>query len=86
MKAYILLFSCSVSSALYLELVPDITASEFIRCLKRLTDRRGRAKIIYSDNAKTFKAGAKLLHKINKDEKWPHHLSQEQITNISLDV
>ena len=54
--------------------------------LKRLTDRRGRAKIIYSDNAKTFKAGAKLLHKINKDEKWPHHLSQEQITNISLDV
>ena len=80
LKAYILLFSCSVSRAVYLELVPSLTTSEFIRCLKRLIARTGRPKIIYSGNAKTFIAGAKLLQKINKDEKWHHHLSQEQIT------
>ena len=79
LKAYILLFSCSVSRAVYLELTPNLITSEFIRCLKRLIARRGRPKIIYSDNAKTFKAGAKLLHKINKDEKWHTYLSEEQI-------
>ena len=79
-KAYILLFSCSVSRAIYLELVPKLTTSEFIRCVKRLIATRGRPKIIYSDNAKTFIAVAKLLQKINKDEKWQHHLNQEQIT------
>ena len=65
---YILLFSCSVSRAVYLQLVPNFT-SEFIRCLKRLMVRRERPKIVYSENVKTFKAEAKLLQKINKDEK-----------------
>ena len=36
--------------------------------------------MIYSDKAKTFKAEAKLLQKINKDKKWNQHLNQEQIT------
>ena len=31
--------------------------------------RRERPKIVYSENVKTFKAEAKLLQKINKDEK-----------------
>ena len=39
-----------------------------------------KRKVIYSDNAKTFKAGAQLLQKINKDEKWHHHLNKEQVT------
>ena len=69
LKAYILLFSFSVTKAVYLELVPNVTTSEFIRCLKGLIARRGRPKIIYTDNAKTLKAGAKLLQKISKDEK-----------------
>ena len=33
LKAYILLFSCSVSRTVYLELVPNLTTSEFIRYL-----------------------------------------------------
>ena len=80
MKEYILLFSCSGSRAVYLELVPNLTTSEFIRCLKRLIARRGRPKIIYCGIAKSFIARAKLLQKVNKDKKWHHHLNQEQIT------
>ena len=88
-KANIPLFLCSFSRALYLELVPSLTTSKFIICLKRLIARSGRSKIIHSDNSKTFKAGAKLLQKMNKDQKWHDHLNQEQITwkfnsNISL--
>ena len=64
LKAYIILLSCSASRAVYKELVPNLTTSEFIKCLKRLIARSGRPKIIFSDNAKTFKAGPKLLQKI----------------------
>ena len=78
LKKYILFFSCTVSRTVYLELVPNVTTSEFIRCLKRLITRNGRSKIIYYDNAKAFKKGAKLLQKIIKDEKWHHHLHQEK--------
>ena len=79
-KSYILLFSCSVSRAIHLELAKNLTTQEFIKSIKRLIARRGGPKIIYSDNAKTFQAGAKWLIKINKDEKFHNFLSNENIT------
>ena len=45
-KSYILLFPRSVSRAVHLELVPNITAQEFIKSMKRLRARRGTPKII----------------------------------------
>ena len=57
-KSYILLFSCSVSRAMHLELVPNLTTQEFIKSMKWLIARRGSPKIVYSDNAKTFHEGA----------------------------
>ena len=52
-KAYILLFTCSLTRAIHLELLPDQTTNEFIRALNRLIARRGCPETIYSDNAKT---------------------------------
>ena len=34
-KAYLLLFSCSLTRAVYLELVPDQIMEQFLICLKR---------------------------------------------------
>ena len=65
LKAYILLFSCSVTRAVHIELVTNLTTIEFIKSFKRLISRRGKPKIVYSDNAKTVKAGAKWLPNIN---------------------
>ena len=67
--AYILRFSCSVTRAAHIELVSTLTTADLIKGLKRLILRRGKAKIVYSDNAKTFKAGTKWLANINKDQK-----------------
>ena len=66
-KMYITLFSCCVTRALHLELVEDLTAQSFLRCLRRLTARRGTPELIVSDNAK--KAAAKSINRIfrNKD-------------------
>ena len=79
LKAYILLFSCSVSRAVHLELVSNLSTNEFIRSFKRLISRRGKPNVIYSDNAKTFKAGAKWLNSINRDEQFHDFLIKEKI-------
>ena len=44
-----------------IELVSNLTTTEFIKSFKRLILRRGKPNIVYSDNAKTFKAGVKWL-------------------------
>ena len=79
LKAYILLFSYSVSRAVHLELVSNLSTNEFIRSVKRLISRRGKPNVIYSDNAKTFKAGAKWLNSINRDEQFHDFLIKEKI-------
>jgi hypothetical protein len=60
-KVWICLFTYCVTRAIHLELVPDMTTTTFVRCLKRFSARRGLPRKIISDNAKTFKAAAKLI-------------------------
>ena len=45
-KAYILLFSCSLSRAVHLELTPNLTTNDFIKCFKRLIARREKPKTV----------------------------------------
>ncbi|XP_068690693.1 uncharacterized protein [Montipora foliosa] len=78
-KAYIILYACSLTPALYLELSKSMEASEFLRNLKRLVARKGRPEKIYSDNAKTFIATASWLQQVQKDERAQHYLSTENI-------
>ena len=56
----------------------QISLQEFIMALKRSIAIRGRAPIIYSDNAKTFVAASNWIRKINKDEKMQEYLIKEQ--------
>lgn len=47
-KAYILLYACSLTRGLYLQLTSTMETEEFsLRSLKRLIARRGRPKKIY---------------------------------------
>ena len=64
---------------MHIELVSNLTTTKFIKSFKRLISRRGKPKIVYSDNAKTFKAGAKWLANINRDQKLHDFLSSEKI-------
>ena len=60
-KAYILLYACSLTRAVYVDLVPNLEATEIIRSLKCFIAQRGRPQRIYSDNAKTFVRESKLI-------------------------
>ena len=61
LKSYILLLWCSVSRVVHTKLVTDRTTQMFIKCLKKLVERCGGLKMIYSGNAKKFEAVAKWL-------------------------
>ena len=78
-KVYILIFSCSLSRAIHLEVLPNQTTQQFIYALKLLIARRGRPKVIYSDNTKTFVAASKWIEKINKDELMQEYSIKEEI-------
>ena len=64
---------------MHIELVSNLTTTEFIKSFKTLISRRGKPKIVYSCNTKTFKAGAKWLANINRDQKLHDFLGSEMI-------
>lgn len=78
-KAYLVLYGCSLTRAVHLEILRSMEVTEFIPSLKRLIARRGRPKIVYSDNAKTFKAANKWLRTARKDEKFHAFLADNAI-------
>ena len=66
-KAYAILYACSLTQALYLELVKSMETAQFLQSFKRLIARKGRPDKIYSDNAKTFVVAAKWVKQIQGD-------------------
>ena len=41
-KGYLVLYTCSLTRALYLEVLPNLETTTFLVCLKRFVARRGR--------------------------------------------
>ena len=46
-KAYLVLFTCSLTRGVYLEVLKSLETTLFLRSLKRLIARRGRPSLIY---------------------------------------
>lgn len=59
MKAHIMLYASSLTQGIYLALLPDQSAEEFLHSLKCFVARRGHPIKDISDNGKTFLAAAK---------------------------
>ena len=79
-KAYLILYACSLTRALYLDLARRLEASEFLVSLKGLIARRGRPRTIYSDNGSTFIGAAAWIKQVQNDEKLNDFLARHQIT------
>ncbi|XP_043210612.1 uncharacterized protein LOC122375344 isoform X2 [Amphibalanus amphitrite] len=60
-KVYVCLFTCAVTRAIHLELTDSMSQSEFLLAFRRFCARRGTPTMMYSDNAKTFRAAATSL-------------------------
>ena len=53
-KACIVLFTCSTSRTLILDLIEDSASKNFIKRIKKIIARRGCSKNIVSDNGNVF--------------------------------
>ena len=78
-KAYIVLYACSLTRGIYIELLTSLSTDEFIRSLKQFIARKGRPEKIYSDNGKTFVAASKWLNMVQNDEGLQNLLATKEI-------
>ena len=78
-KAYLVLYGCSLTRAVHLEVLQSLELNDFLHSLKRLIARRGRPRLIYSDNAATFKAAEKWLRRVQRDEQFNSFLTDRKI-------
>ena len=62
-KLYILLITCAITRAIHVELVDSLSLEDFVYAFRRFSARRGMPRIVYSDNAKTFKGASRLIQK-----------------------
>lgn len=65
-KAYVSLFVCLQTRAIYLELVSELTMDAFLAALRRFNSRRGNPKSMRSDNATNFVGAKTELHELWK--------------------
>jgi hypothetical protein len=80
-KVWIALFTCYVTRAVHIDIIPDLSTVAFIRCLKRFVARRGLPTRFISDNGKTFTAAAKYLDNVFKDSSVKEHLATIKVTS-----
>ena len=66
-KTWILLFTCAVYRAVHLKLITSLSTPEFMLGLRRFVARRGRPKVIYSDNGTNFVGTENLLKTLDWD-------------------
>lgn len=72
-KAYIAIFVCFVTKAVYLELVTGLSTYHYIMTLKRFISRRGNPELIYSDNATNFLGAKNQLKELRDFFLRPEH-------------
>lgn len=62
----------------------SLQISDFLASFKRFSAQRGRPEITYSNNGSTFKAAAKWLQKVHKDERCHAFLAENSKWKFNL--
>ena len=62
-KRWVCLYTCLVTRAIHLEIVNDLSASEFLEAFRRFISRRGKPIEIISDNASQFKMAKTIIER-----------------------
>ena len=80
-KVWICLFTCLSIRAIHMEWVLDLTATQFLNCIRRFVSRRGRPDLIISDNAPQFRLTNTVL-----DKQWRQVFKNKDVLNyISME-
>ena len=79
-KAWIVMFSCLVTRAIYMVLVYDRSTESFLRALRELSGRHCEPKLFISDNEGAFVAANKVLQRIANSASVLYELGHKGIT------
>ena len=66
-KVWISLFTCMVSRAIHLEIVPDLTSQAFLQVLRTMSWKKAPPKVLLSDNATCFVGADNTLQELSKE-------------------
>ncbi|CAC5390307.1 unnamed protein product [Mytilus coruscus] len=77
-KRWICLFTCTVTRALHIEMVHDLTSEEFLYALRRFNSTRGTPCAIVSDNASQFKLSSNAVQSV-----WSQVIHDEDVQNFA---
>ncbi|KRZ47836.1 hypothetical protein T02_819, partial [Trichinella nativa] len=69
-KAYVCIFTCMTTRAVHLELLREQTTDSFLQGLRRFISRRGRPRVIQSDNFRSFKLADTFIQCLFRDNGW----------------
>ena len=66
-KRYLCLFTCLKTRAVHLEMAMGLDTDAFVRCLARFISRRGKPKVMISDNGTNFVGAANCIENVTID-------------------
>ena len=78
-RAYIILYTCSLTRGVHMELLSNSTCELFLSSFKRFIAARGRPSKVISDNGSAFIAASKWIRNVRKAEKMHDYLAKQRI-------
>ena len=78
-KCYILLYACSLTRAVYLDVLKDQTFEGVITSFKAFIARRTRPSVIYSDNFSSFGTASRWTKRVASQEKLHDFLASQEM-------
>ena len=79
-KVYVCLFTCTVTRAVYLEVVTDLSTEKFLQAFRRFNSRKSLPVIMISDNTSTYLAAADKLKELFSSKSLLDNLSRKEVT------
>lgn len=77
-KIWMVLFTCAVYRAVYLDIISSLSTRAFIQSMERFIQKYRRPSIVYSDNGTNFHGAVNLFRKLN----WELIQREEGISQI----
>ncbi|PFX12550.1 hypothetical protein AWC38_SpisGene23473 [Stylophora pistillata] len=78
-KVLICLYTCCVTRALHLDMVPDLTPEAFLRSFRRFSARQGLPSNIVLDNGTTFKSASKQITELMRYPEVMRYLAEKRV-------
>lgn len=79
-KVYICIFTCTVTRAVHIEVVCDLSVQTFLLAFRRFSSHKSLPSVMISDNASTFLAAAEDLQRLFESETLQRELERHNVT------